>query len=293
MALTSKSATSPRSAGSARRIWQAPASPTRLLWLAGTLALSLGIVLLYIFALITQPFPGPFSDPLRSFGIVAFVLVLLTASYSLRRRFARNLPGKAQAWLWMHTWLGCATILIALLHENFTHILRDYCQNASCLTSSYGGTSALLALGVLVLSGITGRLLDKWQAHLIARDASSNGAGILQAVEERLLEQEYRIERLCAGKSEAFKQYCLLALENHRVSPPMPTLTQREQSDFQNALAALEVHSRLAHSLTEQRRARITMHSWRVVHSIIATVALLIITFHALAELITNVFHVG
>lgn len=293
MALTSKSATSPRSADSARRIWQAPASPTRLLWLAGTLALSLGIVLLYIFALITQPFPGPFSDPLRSFGIVAFVLVLLTASYSLRRRFARNLPGKAQAWLWMHTWLGCATILIALLHENFTHILRDYCQNASCLTSSYGGTSALLALGVLVLSGITGRLLDKWQAHLIARDASSNGAGILQAVEERLLEQEYRIERLCAGKSEAFKQYCLLALENHRVSPPMPTLTQREQSDFQNALAALEVHSRLAHSLTEQRRARITMHSWRVVHSIIATVALLIITFHALAELITNVFHVG
>lgn len=293
MALASRSATSPRSSGSPRRIWQAPISPARARWLALALAISAGIVLLYLFALATQPFPGPFNDPLRSFGIVAFALVLVTASYSLRRRFARNLPGKAQAWLWMHTWLGCTAILVALLHENFTHILRDYCQNASCLTNAYGGTSALLALGLLVFSGLAGRLLDRWQARLIARDASSNGAGIAQALEECLLEQEYRIERLCAGKSEAFKHYCLLALENHRAATPAPVLVPHEQDDFQSARTAIAAHARLAQSLEEQRRARLIMRVWRFIHSILATLALLIITFHALAELVTNVFHIG
>src|SRR5437870_2300550 len=120
MAIATKPVASTQPPGSPRRIWRAPASPARLLWLALALLISAGVMLLYVFALATQPFPGPFNDPLRSFGILAFALVLTTASYSLRRRFARNLPGKAQAWLWMHTWLGCAAILSALLHENFT-----------------------------------------------------------------------------------------------------------------------------------------------------------------------------
>lgn len=293
MTFASRSATSARSSGSPRRIWQAPISPARTFWLALALAICAGIVLLYIFALVAQPFPGPLNEPLRSFGIIAFALVLVTASYSLRRRFARNLPGKAQAWLWMHTWLGCSALLIALLHENFAHILRDYCPNASCLTNAYGGTGALLALIFLVFSGLAGRLLDKWQARLIARDASSNGAGIAQAIEESLLEQEYRIERLCAGKSETFKHYCLLALENHRASVPVPVLDAHEQSDLQNARSAIAAHARLARSLEEQRRARTIMRAWRLVHSLLAILALLIITFHALAELVTTVFHIG
>src|SRR3954470_23070341 len=160
MALASKSPPSSPLARSSRRIWNAPASPARWVWLAIALLLAGAIVYLYISAVTTQSFPGPFNEPLRSFGIIAFTLVLATATYSLRRRFARNLPGKVQAWLWMHTWLGCTAIIIALLHENFTHILRNYCQNASCLTEAYWGTSALLALFFLVISGLVGRLLD-------------------------------------------------------------------------------------------------------------------------------------
>lgn len=292
MALATRPTNSPHPGRSARRIWQAPASPARLLWLVLACVLTIGIVLLSIFTLVTQPFPGPSRDPLRSFGIIAFVLVLITASYSLRRRFARNLPGKAQAWLWMHTWLGCAALLIALLHENFAHILHDYCQNASCLTNAYGGTSALLALAFLVFSGIAGRLLDRWQARLIARDASRNGAGIVQALEERLLEQEYQIERLCAGKSEVFKQYCLQALESLQLPVTQPALDAREQRDFQSVREELATHARLAHSLAEQRRARRIMRAWRIMHSIIAIFSLLIIVFHAFAELVTSVFHV-
>src|SRR5574340_363227 len=135
-----------------RRLWNSPASGAKWLWLALSLLLYAVIFVLYLAALTTQRFPGPLNEPLLGFGIIAFLLVLSTAAYSLRRRFARSLPGKAQAWLWMHTWIGIAALLIALLHENFTHIVRNYCQDMSCFTQAYWGTSALLALALLVIT---------------------------------------------------------------------------------------------------------------------------------------------
>ena len=137
----------PRAPGSSqRRVWNGPTSRARGLWLLLCAGLYLIILVWYFYAIKTQPFAGPFNDPLRLFGIIAFCLVLATAAYTLRRRFTRSLPGKVQDWLWMHMWVGITAVLIALLHENFTHILHNYCQNASCFTQSYAGTSALLAL---------------------------------------------------------------------------------------------------------------------------------------------------
>src|SRR6266487_1091340 len=116
-----------------RRVWKAPITKAWWIWLIVSILLYGSVYALYLVAIKTQPFPGPFNDPLRSFGILSFLLVFSTASSSLRRRFARGLPGMARDWLWMHTWIGITAILIAFLHENYTHILHDYCQNASCL----------------------------------------------------------------------------------------------------------------------------------------------------------------
>jgi hypothetical protein len=274
-----------------RRIWSAPLSRAWWLWLAASVLLYACILLVYLYAIRTQPFPGPFNDPLRSFGIIAFALVLATASYSLRRRFARHLPGKVQGWLWMHTWLGITAILVALLHENFTHILHDYCANASCLTNAYGGTSALIALFMLVLSGVVGRLLDGWQARGIARDAAANGVGIVRAIEEHMLQLEFTIERLSAGKSEAFQQYCLLALEHAGINPAIPGLPASEERDFLRARHALESYASLAQSLRRQKRARLIFRTWRAVHITLAVLALLVISIHSIMELLTNVLH--
>jgi hypothetical protein len=276
-----------------RRIWKAPITKAWWLWLLVSLLLYGIVYALYLVAIKTQQFPGPFNDPLRSFGILAFLLVLSTAAYSLRRRFARGLPGMARDWLWMHTWLGISALLIAFLHENYTHILHDYCQNASCLTQSYWGTSALLALILLVLSGILGRLLDTWQARVIARDASKNGVGIARALQEQILELEYTIERLSAGKSEQFKAFCLQALEVPGSVPgKMPTLEPGEQADFQRAYETLVARDSLAQSLQKQKRARTIIRSWRSVHITLACVALLIILFHGVMELLANVLHI-
>src|SRR5260221_14690596 len=85
MALASKSS---------RRVWKAPLTKAWWAWLAATLLLYACIYAIYLIAVKTQPFPGPFNDPFRSFGILAFVLVLATATYSLRRRFVRAIPGR-------------------------------------------------------------------------------------------------------------------------------------------------------------------------------------------------------
>lgn len=276
-----------------RRIWNTPTSGARWLWLALSLLLYTVIFALYLVAIKTQAFPGPFNEPLLGFGIIAFLLVLSTAAYSLRRRFARSLPGKAQAWLWMHTWVGIAALLIALLHENFTHVLNNYCQNFSCFTNAYWGTTALLALAILVLTGIVGRLLDTWQVHTIARDASTNGVGIARAIEERVLELEYEVERLSAGKSEPFKEYCLQAINmGASFNAPAPRLDGREVSDFQRAADTLAARRQFVLSLQRQQRARFIIRTWRYVHISLACLALLVITFHAVMELLINVLHI-
>jgi hypothetical protein len=297
MALATKSS-SPQ-VRTTRRIWKAPITRAWWLWLLFSIFLYGGIYAWYLFAIRTQQFPGPLNDPLRSFGILAFVLVLGTASYSLRRRFARGLPGMVRNWLWMHTWIGILAILIALLHENYAHILHDYCSNISCFTDSYWGTSALFALLFLVLSGIIGRLLDVWQAHVIAQEASTNNVGIVQALEERILELEYTVERLCAGKSEPFKQYCMQVLdspESKREGAALDVihlLARGEEVDFQRADDTLITRTHLVQSLRRQKRARFIISTWRSIHIVLACLALLIITYHAVMELLTNVLHVA
>lgn len=277
-----------------RRVWKAPTSKAFWLWLSLSLLLYGGIYAWYLLAVKTERFVGPFSDPLRLFGIIAFVMVLGTGAYSLRRRFVRGLPGMARGWLWMHTWVGITSILIVLLHENYAHILRNYCSNLSCFSQSYFGTTALFALIFLVMSGVVGRLFDVWQARTIARDASTNGVGIAQALEERLLELEYTVERLSAGKSEPFKDYCLQALEGADNGRPQgfPPLGPQEQGDFQRTQETLLEYARLRGSLRRQARARLIFRTWRYVHMSLAVVALLIIIYHAVFELLTSVLGV-
>src|SRR6266699_4665154 len=126
MSLASK-----QSLAAQRRVWKAPTTKAWWIWLAVSLLLYGSVYAVYLIAIKTQPFPGPLNDPLRSFGILAFVLVLASAAYSLRRRFVRGLPGMARNWLWMHIWLGVATILIALLHENYAYVLNNFCSSPS------------------------------------------------------------------------------------------------------------------------------------------------------------------
>ena len=110
----------------ARRIWKTPGSKWNWFFLTSSLGILGCVYLIYRSAIAVQKYPGPYNDPFRQFGIVAFVLVLLVAAYTLRRRFLRGLPGKVQNWLWLHIWFGVISILIAGMHDNFQSITHDF-----------------------------------------------------------------------------------------------------------------------------------------------------------------------
>jgi hypothetical protein len=271
----------------ARRIWHTPGSRSAWFWFCFSLIYCATFYGLYIisenaFELV------PWFNPVYHTGPAAYLMVLAGATYSLRARFMRNLPGKAQNWLWMHTWIGIGALLIAGLHENFIFVLYGFCFDLSCITGNYLGMLALYSLIFIVGSGIIGRLLDRWQAHVIAQEANTNGVGIAGAVRSRLLEMEYGIERLCAGKSDAFKQYCIRAM--HKTNEPsqeFPSLMTHEQADFRRAYDTLHNYVRLKRSLAKQEHARRVFRSWRIVHMALVPLALVIMTYHGFMELKT------
>jgi hypothetical protein len=281
MAIARKTPVEPRNA---RRIWRTPGSLFNWLFLAASLV-TLGVVALL--ARLTSAMPFPSNDPFRAFGIVAFVMILLVTAYTLRRRFIRRLPGKVQNWLWLHIWFGVVSVVIVGIHENWQSLTQEFSFTLDRFTEAAFGTTALYALILLVLTGIIGRLLDIWQARVIAAEADSNGAGIERAVAEHLLELTLTVERLSAGKSAPFKNYCHTALNSGQIALlSSPNLPPYESADFQRARAVLNEHARLASSLRRQQRARLVIRAWRYVHIPLACASLLVIGYHAIFELI-------
>ena len=277
--------TRPSQATITKRIWKTPTSKVNWFWFIASLILYGGIYGWYLFALKHQQYPGPGTDPLRIFGIVAFVLVLMVTAYTLRRRFVRWLPGKVQGWLWLHTWFGIITILIAFLHENYTDILHDYDFSIAGFTGSEGGQCALFLLLALVASGIIGRLLDRWQAHIISNEANRNGVGISRSVKDRLHEIELNIERLNAGKSPEFKAYCARAMKHKKNIAKEFSVQRQEINDLQQLRTTLRTYHELQRSFQRHKRAEKTIASWRYIHIPLACVAVLVISFHSLSEL--------
>lgn len=262
-----------------QRLWRVPY--TAVWWRSLLVALLLyGAIFLYFLKLGGLGYQAG-TGPLSRFGIIALGLLTIPLAYTLRRRFFRALPGKAQDWLWVHIWFGIVILLTIFLHSNFYNVLREYCYSPKCLAPYYGGPIALDGLLLLVVSGIIGRLLDWRLGRVIAQDASRNGVGIVEALQVRLRESESMVERLLAGKSESFKQYCQLALKQDTLAEPSyPQLLVQELTDFQRACEVLAERTRISQSLHHQRRARLLMHRWRVIHRILACVALTAIGFH-------------
>ena len=269
-----------------RRIWKTPGSRWNWVFLAISVVTFGWVYLLYRNAIATQLYPGPYNPPFRQFGVVSFALVLLVAAYTLRRRFARNLPGKVQNWLWLHVWFGVISVLIACMHENFQNITYDFEWTKTRFTEYYFGTSALFALILLVVSGVVGRLLDVWQARVIAGEADTNGVGISRSVQERMFELSLKVERLSAGKSTALQEFCAEALKLQACLPPsLPSLYPGEVSDFQRVYEVLGERARLGESLQRQQKARRMMRVWRYIHIPLACLAVLVIGFHSGIEL--------
>ena len=125
-----------------------------------------------------------------------------------------------------------------------------------------------------------------WQSRVIATEAHTNNVGIARSVEERLFNLSLSIDRLAAGKSEPFKQFCQQALQLNDALPPIPPMLSPEgRNDFQRVTAILNERLQLQRSLQRQKRARLIIRSWRAVHIPLSILAVLVISYHAFYEL--------
>jgi hypothetical protein len=273
----------------ARRLWHTPTSKAAIYWFLFAAVYSAIFYILYLLLLSarTRLTSGPFFDVVFRCGVMSYVMILGVAAYSLRARFFHGLPWKAQDWVWAHMWVGLAALMLGLLHADFRFILHFNCSGFDCVTDKYLALPTLYGLIFLVFSGVIGRLLDRWQTRIIAREASTNGVGIAKAIPARLAELEFIIERLSAGKSDAFKQYCERALTSGTVRPvDIPELSAGEQADSQRAYDALDEYVRLSASQRRQNQARSIFKTWRKVHMVLVPLILLIISYHGIAELV-------
>jgi hypothetical protein len=99
---------------------------------------------------------------------------------------------------------------------------------------------------------------------------------------------------LSAGKSESFKAYCLKALDgtSNIATLPVPPISPQEQTDFARTHETLLDRARLLGSLQRQQQARLIFRTWRSIHMILAPIALLIILYHAILEILTSILGV-
>ena len=283
----------PTQTQSTKRMWHTPTSKAALAWFLFALLYCALFYALYAILFKAPILTGPWFDRIFRAGVMSYIMILAVSAYSLRTRFLHNLPWKAQNWVWMHLSVGIAAVLLALLHADFSFVLHwDCTSQQNCITAHYWGMPSLYALIFIALSGAIGRLIDRWQTRVIAKDAGTNGVGISKAIKIRLTELEYIVERLSAGKSEAFKNYCATAKNSIGQLPTVPTIPPNEQPDFQQAYQTLTNHARLAASLKKQETAHRILRGWRYIHLSLVPLALLIITYHAFAELLINVLHI-
>lgn len=262
-----------------RRFWHVAVSWAWWLWLIVSLLGALALSLWFVQRMRhVSPTQEPGTGPMSIFGWVALLLMFVVTAYTLRRRYMRGLPGQMQNWLWMHIAVGTVTGLATILHANFDHVLSDFCLTPSCLLSGDAGPLSGYALLAVVVSGLFGRLLDRWQARIMTWEASTNGVGIAQAVEVRLQEVAMLIERLAAGKSEVFQQYCHALCTRFPKVQPLVSPTEQETLQQVGQLGA--TWARLSGSLHRQQRARTLMYWWRVIHIALAVVAILLVCLH-------------
>ncbi|HLJ34749.1 MAG TPA: hypothetical protein VKU38_13900, partial [Ktedonobacteraceae bacterium] len=70
-----------------------------------------------------------------------------------------------------------------------------------------------------------------------------------------------------------------------------PAHTVGEQEDFQTACTILATYTALGESLKRQQHARLIIRTWRYVHMVLASLALLVILYHCVLELLAIVWH--
>ena len=148
-------------------------------WAALWISTAAGIGLAYLYTVYLQS-KDVAPDSMYGYGFAiagTLLLLLVGAGYTLRRRLGRRWPGRLHTFLAWHTAGGLLGLMLILMHSAGNFNPRS-------------GTYALYGLIGVVISGIIGRVLDRFSPRLAAKAAlqalSASGEERLDDLEDEL-----------------------------------------------------------------------------------------------------------
>ncbi|HEY7350658.1 MAG TPA: hypothetical protein VH599_20275 [Ktedonobacterales bacterium] len=155
---------------------------SRAQWAAAWFAAAAGVGLAYAYTMYLQT-KDVAPDSMYGYGFAiggTALLLLVGAGYALRKRLGKRLPGRLHTFLAWHMAGGLLGLVLILMHAAGNFNPRT-------------GTYALYGLIGVVVSGVIGRVLDRFSPRLAARAAlrSLSATG-----EERLDDLEAELEAI-------------------------------------------------------------------------------------------------
>lgn len=257
------------------------------LWLVLALVVGLPLSLLAIASsqgVFEKLDPVVFASALRGYtgpglavGLVALLLLLVTFAYSVRKR--RRPVGKSatmMAWLWVHVYGGLLAFVLATVHAGPGVVSFEFTS----------GKVLWFALLAVVVSGVAWRMVYALVPPVAGPKVVNYSK---QGSARRAVEQATEIEKLAAGKSQAFHQVkeWLLAAPRHQneVMAMAPRLPPAEQPLLAEMVRLSEArHRALSRVVLQDKYTRI-LQGWRVLHVPIALALVGLLVIHVVGAL--------
>jgi hypothetical protein len=193
-------------------------------------------------------------------GLIAVVLMLLTAFYSARKRrrvLQEHLPGTMMTWLKAHVWLGLVATFAIVVHWWLYPI-------NSRITS---GKITLAILVVLVVSGIAWRIV-----YVTVPRGIPDKVGNLSLKDTRSRREqiEVEIEKTLAGASDDLRRLADELLRGKtkvaELDGRAATLAVQEQASWQELRALAERLHRYRGREPKQERYHRILQGWKLLH---------------------------
>jgi predicted membrane channel-forming protein YqfA (hemolysin III family) len=228
------------------------------------------------------------------YGVAGWILILLLASFGIRKRAYRSNFGTLEQWLQAHIYLGLLVVVILFFHAGGKFHDRV-------------AVATLLLLAIVVISGIVGALLYATVPRLLTEVESNLTA---DQISEQLNDLTKQMARIAEPRSPAFQRvFDELARETQppflagwrlissRMTRPGATerrsqliaaVSKDEQDELRQMLVLSRQHQELLRRLVVQQRYKNILEAWLYVH-VPFTFALLIMSIVH----ITAVFYYG
>ena len=258
-------------------------------WRIIFVVLLLGVTATYVYYA-RREYPHGGSTIGLAYGIAGSALILLLASFGIRKRAYRSRLGTMEQWTQSHIWLGVLTAVVLVLHTGFR--FND------------GIAVATLALvGVVVLSGIAGSILYLSVPRLLT-EVESNLT--LDEINDQLNQLGRSMARIASGKTPPFQRiytelmrelqpgflagWRLLLTRRSRKAQPtadwsnlIGLVGKDEQEELRQMLVVSRQRKELLQRLIFQQRYKNVLEAWLYLHVPFTVAAIVFALVHVVA----------